>query len=166
MPEGEAHRHEPPIPHDEVKVDTRKNNAELEEDKKQPGEEEPKRDGEQGLGHAVEDENRKDDKVEEKPKPAEAVVGKEEVDLGGGEILSNELLEKAVAEAGKKQDVASLKKVEKLDPLAGNLAAVAQADNVGKAADAAGKREYLLLFLYNCSLRQTQWKNRSRKMQR
>uniref|UniRef100_A0A8C4H5W6 Solute carrier family 38 member 10 n=1 Tax=Dicentrarchus labrax TaxID=13489 RepID=A0A8C4H5W6_DICLA len=91
MPEGEAHRHEPPIPRDEVMVDTRKNNAELEEDKKQPvpgGEEKPKVDEEQG--HAVEAKDKRDNKVEEKPKPAEAVVGKEGVDLDGGEVLSNE----------------------------------------------------------------------------
>lgn len=160
MPEGEAHRHEPPIPHDEVKVDTRKNNAELEEDKKQPvppvggGEDEPK--GDEERGHAVEVENKKDNKVEEKPKPVEAVVKKEEVDLGGGEVLSNEVVEKPVADAGKKLDIPPLKKVEKLDPvkepLAGNAAAVereavaAKVDNVAKAPDAAGKRECLLLF--------------------
>ncbi|XP_070846138.1 solute carrier family 38 member 10 isoform X2 [Chaetodon trifascialis] len=143
VPEGEAHRHEPPIPHDEVKVDTRKNNAELEEDKKQPvppaggGQEEPKRDEERG--HAVEAE-----RAEEKPKPAEAVVRKEELDLGGGEVLSNEVVEKPVADA-----VPPPKKVEKLDPvkepLAGNVAAVEsqaaaeKVDNVAKAPDAAGK---------------------------
>ncbi|XP_076615574.1 putative sodium-coupled neutral amino acid transporter 10 isoform X2 [Chaetodon auriga] len=143
VPEGEAHRHEPPIPHDEVKVDTRKNNAELEEDKKQPvppaggGQEEPKRDEERGHAVAVE-------RAEEKPKPAEVVVRKEEVDLGGGEVLSNEVVEKPVADA-----VPPLKKVEKLDPvkepLAGNVAAVEshagaeKVDNVAKAPDAAGK---------------------------
>ncbi|KAM9336230.1 putative sodium-coupled neutral amino acid transporter 10 [Symphorus nematophorus] len=143
VPEAEAHRHEPPIPHDGVHVDTRKNNAELEEDKKKlanpagggGGGEEPKNDD----GHAVEVENKKDDKVEEKPKAAEAVVRKEEVDLGGGEVLSNEVLEK--------QDVPPPKKVEKLnpvkDPLAGNVAAVenqaAAAQVVGKPPDAAGK---------------------------
>uniref|UniRef100_A0A8C4H5B5 Solute carrier family 38 member 10 n=1 Tax=Dicentrarchus labrax TaxID=13489 RepID=A0A8C4H5B5_DICLA len=149
MPEGEAHRHEPPIPRDEVMVDTRKNNAELEEDKKQPvpgGEEKPKVDEEQG--HAVEAKDKRDNKVEEKPKPAEAVVGKEGV------------LEKPVADAGKKQDVPPLKKIENpdhvKDPLAGNVAVVekqavvAQVDNVVKAPDAAGKREYLSLFLCNC----------------
>uniref|UniRef100_A0A8C2ZNQ9 Solute carrier family 38 member 10 n=1 Tax=Cyclopterus lumpus TaxID=8103 RepID=A0A8C2ZNQ9_CYCLU len=103
VPEDEAHRHEPPIPHDAVKVDKRKNNAEM-------------------------------------PKPVVAVVGKEEVDLGGGEVRSGELVEKPGAQADKKQDVPRLKEVEKLDPvkdpLAGNVA------EVGKAPDAAGKREY------------------------
>uniref|UniRef100_A0A7N6A1D4 Amino acid transporter transmembrane domain-containing protein n=1 Tax=Anabas testudineus TaxID=64144 RepID=A0A7N6A1D4_ANATE len=54
VPEAEAHRHEPPIPHDKVMVDTRKNNAELEEDKKQPvgeGEDKHGRDENDVLGH-------------------------------------------------------------------------------------------------------------------
>ncbi|XP_070707522.1 solute carrier family 38 member 10 [Pempheris klunzingeri] len=140
VPEGEAHRHEPPIPHDKVMVDTRKNNAELEEDKKQPvpppaggGAEEHKQQDEQGIGHVVEVQDKKEDKVEGKP---EAVVRKEDVDLGGGEVLSNEVLEKPMAEAGKKQDVPPLKKGERLDPVAGNAAVV---DNVVKAPDAAGR---------------------------
>lgn len=144
VPEAEAHRHEPPIPHDEVQVDTRKNNAELEEDNKQPvnpaggGEEEPNRDEE----HAVEVEGKKEAKDEEKLKPVQAVVRKEEVDIGGGEVLSNEVLEKPVGEAGKKRDVPALKEAEKLDPLkdAGNAAAVGeQVDKVDKAVVAAGK---------------------------
>lgn len=98
--------------------------------------EEPVEDREQGGGHPV----KVDDKKEEKP--AEAVARKEEVDLGGGEVLSNEVLEK-------KHDVDPLKEAEKLnpvkDPEAGNAAAVAnqaavlQVDKAGKAQDAAGK---------------------------
>ncbi|XP_023140774.2 putative sodium-coupled neutral amino acid transporter 10 isoform X2 [Amphiprion ocellaris] len=135
VPEGEAHRHEPPIPHDEVKVDTRKNNEELQEDKNQPAEEEPVKDREQGGGLPVKVDDKKDEK------PAGVAVRKEEVDLGGGEVLSNELLEK-------KHDVVPLKEVEKnpvKDPQAGNAAVMAnqaaelQVDKAGKAQDAAGK---------------------------
>ncbi|KAM4524442.1 putative sodium-coupled neutral amino acid transporter 10 isoform 2-T2 [Odontesthes bonariensis] len=146
MPEAEAHRHEPPNPHDEVQVDSRKNNAELEEDKKQPVppaggvQGEVKRVVEQGPAQRAED--RKDDKTDEKP--AEAAVRKEEAEQGG-KVLANEVQDKPVAEP----DVAPLKEVEKLnpvkDPLAGiaavaaNQAAVASADKVGKPQDSAGK---------------------------
>ncbi|XP_028286196.1 putative sodium-coupled neutral amino acid transporter 10 isoform X2 [Parambassis ranga] len=138
VPEGEAHRHEPPIPHDEVKVDTRKNDAELEEDKKQPVppagevEEKPRKDEEQGLGNALKADDKKDIKLDEKP-----AVRKEEVDLGGGELLSNEIMEKPVADVGKK-DSAPLKEVENA-AVAGNRAAAEQVNKVGKVPDAAGK---------------------------
>ncbi|KAI9518561.1 hypothetical protein NQZ68_035931 [Dissostichus eleginoides] len=135
VPEGEAHRHEPPIPHDAVPVDTRKNNAELEEDQKPP--EEPKENEKPGLGHSEEVEGKKGDNNGDKVKPVKDIVGKEEVDLGGGEVRSNEVLEKP----DKKQDVPPLKEGEKLDPvkdpLQGNAAELG--DKAGKAPDAAGK---------------------------
>ncbi|KAI4873183.1 hypothetical protein NFI96_019315 [Prochilodus magdalenae] len=36
VPDGEAHRHEPPIPHDEVHIEERKNQQELDEEKNKP----------------------------------------------------------------------------------------------------------------------------------
>lgn len=137
MPEGEAHRHEPPIPHDAVPVDTRKNNAELEEDQKPP--EEPKENEKQVLGHSEEVEGKQGDNNGDKVKPAKDMVGKEEVDLGGGEVRSNEVLEKPVAEEDKKQDVPPLKGGEKLDPVKDPL----QGD-AAQLGDAAGKRECIL----------------------
>uniref|UniRef100_A0AAX7UQV3 Amino acid transporter transmembrane domain-containing protein n=1 Tax=Astatotilapia calliptera TaxID=8154 RepID=A0AAX7UQV3_ASTCA len=87
VPEGEAHRHEPPIPHDKVMVDRRKNIAELKDENKQPVaaegvEENPLRGNEQDFENALKVEN-KDDKVDEKP-------AKEE-DLGGGEVFESPL---------------------------------------------------------------------------
>ncbi|XP_029933358.1 putative sodium-coupled neutral amino acid transporter 10 isoform X2 [Myripristis murdjan] len=138
VPEGEAHRHEPPIPHDEVKIDTRKNNAELEDDKKQSEEkEEPKEDGGQELVN-----KKKEETDEDKQKPAVAVVRKEEVDMGGGEVESNEILEKPVP--GKKQEAPSRKEEEKVDPVkdpgrAPVVADQAAVDHVGKGPEAAAK---------------------------
>ncbi|XP_037547279.1 putative sodium-coupled neutral amino acid transporter 10 [Nematolebias whitei] len=113
LPEGEAHRHEPPIPHDGVMVDSRKNEAELEEEKKEPpaksADAEPNKAEEQEPALKMED--GKGDKVEEKH--AEAAVRNEQ-EKPGGHVVSNEVLEKAVAEEDKKEDSAPLKEVEKL----------------------------------------------------
>lgn len=130
VPEAEAHRHEPPNPHDKVKVDTKENDEELQVNR-QPVNPESQPNGE--LEHAGDSQDKKEEKAEEKQKPAEAIIGIEEVNLGGGDKLSNEILEKP--DGLMKQDPNQLKDVVKRDsvkePLAGNAAnqaAVAQAD--------------------------------------
>lgn len=136
VPEGEAHRHEPPIPHDKVMVDIRKDNNELADGKKQPignREEEPKKDDE----HAVKVEDEKDKMADEKPKPAEIVVKKKEVVLNGNAVLENK-----EEDEGKKKNVPPLKEGEKPDP---DVADGVQAEKVGKVQDDLGKREYLSL---------------------
>nr|XP_061807990.1 solute carrier family 38 member 10-like [Nerophis lumbriciformis] len=141
VPEAEAHRHEPPIPHDEVQIDTRKNIAELEEEK-QKVEKEQKRSEEQGGDQPV---AKGEESAENVLKPAAVVVKKDEVDLGGGEVRSNEVLEKVVEEAVKNQDVVPMKNVEKQDVVKDPVAAhanedsVEQVQKVDKSAEAAGK---------------------------
>uniref|UniRef100_A0A8C5G996 Amino acid transporter transmembrane domain-containing protein n=1 Tax=Gouania willdenowi TaxID=441366 RepID=A0A8C5G996_GOUWI len=90
VPEGDAHRHEPPIPHDRVKVDSRKTDKEMEEEL-----------GGDKMGDKI------DTEVEKKP----AVVRKEEVDLGGDKALSNKLVEEPSVDAGGQKP-----EVEKLQP--------------------------------------------------
>ncbi|XP_019725720.1 putative sodium-coupled neutral amino acid transporter 10 isoform X1 [Hippocampus comes] len=138
VPEGEAHRHEPPIPHDEVQIDTKKNNAELEEEKKL-AEDERKRDVEPGGGQ---DAAKVEESAENVLKPAAVVVKKEEVDLGGGDGRSNEVLEKV---AEKNREVVPLKEAEGLDAAKDQVDAHAdepaaeRVDKVDNAAEAAGK---------------------------
>ncbi|XP_052425974.1 putative sodium-coupled neutral amino acid transporter 10 isoform X2 [Carassius gibelio] len=76
VPEGEAHRHEPPIPHDRVQIDENKNQEELEDEKKQPivveeekklpAREEEELLAEQGAGQAQEVEAVKEEGSKEK----------------------------------------------------------------------------------------------------
>ncbi|XP_024243796.1 putative sodium-coupled neutral amino acid transporter 10 isoform X2 [Oncorhynchus tshawytscha] len=126
VPDGEAHRHEPPIPHDEVQIEKRKNDAELEEEKNQPA-----AGGEEGQSEGGE---KKD-----------MVVKKEEVEEA--EAQFNEVLEKPDPGVGKKPEVLPLKEVEKLGPVKEVLAVKdmvaeqALVEDSAKAPDAAGKRE-------------------------
>ncbi|XP_047233301.1 putative sodium-coupled neutral amino acid transporter 10 isoform X3 [Girardinichthys multiradiatus] len=146
VPEGEAHRHEPPIPQDEVRVDSRKNNIELQQEKKQAGSleegarEEPRKDE---LRPGLKADERKDENDEEK-KP-EAAGSKEEGKVGG-HAVANEVLEKPVRDAGV-SDSAPLKEVEKpvKDAANGNAAmatdqaAVVQVEEAAKRPNAAEK---------------------------
>ncbi|XP_051969194.1 putative sodium-coupled neutral amino acid transporter 10 isoform X1 [Xyrauchen texanus] len=98
VPNGEAHRHEPPIPHDKVQIDEIKNQKELEEeknqpaiqeeDKKQPAREEEELLVEQGAGQAQEIDQEAG--KEEQPLDPKGKKGVDQVQLE-----ANEALEKA-----------------------------------------------------------------------
>ncbi|XP_042591806.1 putative sodium-coupled neutral amino acid transporter 10 isoform X2 [Cyprinus carpio] len=110
VPEGEAHRHEPPIPHDRVQIDEIKNQEELEDEKKQPrvveeekklpAKEEEELLAEQGAGQAQEVEAVKEEESKEK----EDVVKR---DVDQDQHAVNEVLDKA-------KNPEDLKKVEPL----------------------------------------------------
>lgn len=148
MPEGEAHRHEPPIPQDEVRVDMKKNDAELQEEKKQPApqpaeEAKPEPVKDEVHGHLVQGENKQDAEAKDSEKHVEVVVHREGADAGGG-VKSNEVPEEPVANAGKDQDGSLAKKAEKhdlvKDPLAGNVAVVeVQGGKAAKIPEVAEK---------------------------
>ncbi|XP_051771448.1 putative sodium-coupled neutral amino acid transporter 10 isoform X1 [Ctenopharyngodon idella] len=110
IPEGEAHRHEPPIPHDRVQIDEIKNKEELEDEKKQPvaveeenklpAREEEELLAEQGAGQAQEV---GEESVKEESKEKDTVKRAVNQD----QLAANEVLDKA-------ENPEDLKKVEPL----------------------------------------------------
>ncbi|XP_070981428.1 putative sodium-coupled neutral amino acid transporter 10 isoform X2 [Oncorhynchus clarkii lewisi] len=143
VPDGEAHRHEPPIPHDEVQIEKRKNDAELEE------ENQPAAGGEESEGQGVADQEEvKNKEGGEEEEKLSLLVKKEEVEVGGAEVQSNVVLEKPDPGAGKKQEVPPLKQVEKIAPmkevLVGKDVVAEQAlVDAAKAPEVAGKQGQL-----------------------
>nr|XP_029499827.1 putative sodium-coupled neutral amino acid transporter 10 isoform X4 [Oncorhynchus nerka] len=138
VPDGEAHRHEPPIPHDEVQIEKRKNDAELEE------ENQPAAGGEESEGQGVADQEEvKNKEGGEEEEKLPLLVKKEEVEVGGAEVQSNAVLEKPDPGAGKKQEVPPLEQVEKIAPMLVGKDVVAEQALVdaAKAPEVAGKRE-------------------------
>uniref|UniRef100_A0A8C7Z7J1 Solute carrier family 38 member 10 n=1 Tax=Oryzias sinensis TaxID=183150 RepID=A0A8C7Z7J1_9TELE len=121
VPEGDAHRHEPPIPHDKVQVDSRKNDEELAEDKKQ--QQPPLPEG--GVQEGVHMEENRDDRA------VQAAVEKDKMEPDG-RVKSNEVLEKP---ADKKQDEASRKEEAVKEPGAAKAGGAANqaAVEVGEA---------------------------------
>lgn len=128
VPDEEAHRHEPPIPHDEVQIEKRKNQQELNEAKNQAAEKEEEELAEQGAGqqqetiqdkaknevvhkdiakvHVAQDQaNEIHGKVEEQKQPELAVVVRksgEEPSLVKEQEADNRLPDKKLEESNKK----------------------------------------------------------------
>uniref|UniRef100_A0A3P9IGI7 Solute carrier family 38 member 10 n=1 Tax=Oryzias latipes TaxID=8090 RepID=A0A3P9IGI7_ORYLA len=144
VPEGDAHRHEPPIPHDKVQVDSRKNDEELAEDKIQQQQPPLPEGGVQEGVHMKENVGNppkaadKDDKRDDRAVQAAVEKDKMEPD---GRVKSNEVLEKP---ADKKQDEASRKEEAVKEPgavKAGGVAnqAAVEVGEAGRRPEEAGK---------------------------
>lgn len=126
----------------------KKNEAELQEEKKQPAPPavEPKQEAvkDDVQRQPVQEQNEQDGKDKDSAKHGEHVVRKEAADAAVGGVKANEVLEKPVANAGKDQDGSLVKKVEKHDLVKDSLPAVeVEAGKAAKAPDVAAKGECL-----------------------
>lgn len=139
VPDGEAHRHEPPIPHDEVHIEKRKNQQERDDEKNQDEGKEEEELAEQGAGQQQEvaQDDVKNEEVHKKQDVAKIHVAQDQ---------ANEIHEKV--EEQKQPVVVVHKPVESLetDPEAENRL---PADKKSKESDKKAaesekvKREYL-----------------------
>ncbi|GAA6104672.1 putative sodium-coupled neutral amino acid transporter 10 isoform X2 [Tachysurus ichikawai] len=109
VPDGEAHRHEPPNPHDEVHIEKRKNQQELNEEKNQVAAKEEEEMAEQGAGQQQElaEDRGKNEVVQQKQDAAKVHVARD---------LSNEIHEK-VEEQKQPELVVMVHKSEQLSLL-------------------------------------------------
>lgn len=107
VPDGEAHRHEPPIPHDEVQIEKRKNQQELDEDKnKVVGNEEDEL-AEHGAGQQLE--------VTQSKVRNEAMHKNQDVEkIHVAEDIANEVHEKMLEQKQPELVVVEHKSVEQL----------------------------------------------------
>ncbi|XP_060795985.1 putative sodium-coupled neutral amino acid transporter 10 isoform X1 [Neoarius graeffei] len=114
VPDGEAHRHEPPIPHDEVQIEKRKNQQELDEEKNQGARNEEEELAEQGAGQQQE--------VTQDKLKNEAVLKKQDVaKVHLAQDMANEIHEKV--EEQKKPEVVVVRKAVEQPSLVKNLEA-------------------------------------------
>lgn len=148
VPDGEAHRHEPPIPHDEVQIEKRKNQQELDEEKKNVPEEGDM--AEQGAGQQ---QDVTQDRVNE------VNIKKHDIaKIPAAEDLANEILGKVKEQ---KQPVVVVHKSEEQPPLVkepeaeDRLPADKNLEESDKNAAEfeARKREYLYLTVHDVLIR-------------
>lgn len=126
MPDGEAHRHEPPIPRDEVQIEKRKNLQELDAEKEQlAGKRVEDELAEQGAGQA---QNEAEDDLKKDDAPKKQLVGLDGV---------NEVLEKKQVQQQQQPDSVVVRKNE--DPP--SLVKEPQAEDKKAPADETEDRE-------------------------
>lgn len=140
VPDGEAHRHEPPIPHDKVQIEKNKNQQELDEEKNQAAGKEEEELAEQGAGQQQE-------LTEDKVKNEVAHKKQDAAIIHVAQDLANEIHEK-VEEQKKPELVAVVHKpveqpsLVKEQEAENRLQADKKSEENNKPADSE-KREYI-----------------------